>query len=310
MHPCTDTITTHPSTPNRILLLIDICYGITHICIRIIHPHIFDTRIIHLRIIDIRVHFIIFITGLGTMNAIGYFKENSRDVLSLNITTSDQTQLNNWSKLRLKYPEVMSTCVTNDWVVQSIRAQKKFSRLYEFIGTNTLILCADNNKEVNIRYRDVAYVASSCLSVTWTFYCSVLLCSIGFVIVCVSVSVYLSACMLGCLSVSYLSIAPTWNPLHLNDESELLRIALNVTARISQVSFMLSLLLINDANRCYLSRCLRSTSTFYDEASPFLHLSLHHSFLAIQSCPTNPVYSPRAICDVISCHHQYLSPQS
>ena len=82
------------------------------------------------------------------MNAIGYFKEDSRDVLSLNITTSDQTQLNNWSKLRLKYPEVMSTCVTNDWVVQSIRAQKKFSRLYEFIGTNTLILCADNCKEV------------------------------------------------------------------------------------------------------------------------------------------------------------------
>ena len=63
-------------------------------------------------------------------------------------TTSDQTQLDNWSKLRLQYPEIMSTCVTNDWVVQSIRAQKRFSRLYEFIGTNTLILCADPDKEV------------------------------------------------------------------------------------------------------------------------------------------------------------------
>lgn len=82
------------------------------------------------------------------MNAIGYFKEDNRDKLAINITTSDQGQLDNWSKLRLKYPEVMSTCVTNDWVVQSIRAQEKLSRLYEFIGTNTLILCADNRKEV------------------------------------------------------------------------------------------------------------------------------------------------------------------
>ena len=173
MHPCIDTITTYPSTPNLILLLIDICYGITHICIRIIHLHVFDIRIIHLRI-----HFVIFTTGLGTMNAIGYFKENSRDVLSLNITTSDQTQLNNWSKLRLKYPEVMSTCVTNDWVVQSIRAQKKFSRLYEFIGTNTLILSADNNKEVNMCNCDVARVASSYVSVSRTYYRSVLFCSV------------------------------------------------------------------------------------------------------------------------------------
>ena len=71
------------------------------------------------------------------MNAIGYFKEDSRDKLLINVTTSDQTQLDNWSKLRLQYPEIMSTCVTNDWVVQSIRAQKRFSRLYEFIGTNS-----------------------------------------------------------------------------------------------------------------------------------------------------------------------------
>ena len=98
----------------------------------------------------IHFYFVIFpLLGLGTMNAIGYFKEDSRDKLIINVTTSDQTQLNNWSKLRLQYPEIMSTCVTNDWVVQSIRAQKRFSRLYEFIGTNTLILCADPDKEVS-----------------------------------------------------------------------------------------------------------------------------------------------------------------
>ena len=84
------------------------------------------------------------------MNAIGYFKEDSREKLAINITTSDQIQLDNWCKLRLKYPEIMSTCVTNDWVVQCIRAQKRFSRFYDFIGTNTLILCADPDKEVTI----------------------------------------------------------------------------------------------------------------------------------------------------------------
>ena len=90
------------------------------------------------------------------MNAIGYFKEDSRDKLTINITTSDQSQLDNWSKLRLRYPEIMSTCVTNDWVVQSIRAQKRFSRLYEFMGTNTLILCADPEKDMFVYNRAMA----------------------------------------------------------------------------------------------------------------------------------------------------------
>ena len=98
------------------------------------------------------------------MNAIGYFKEDSRDKLIINITTSDQNQLDNWSKLRLKYPEIMSTCVTNDWVVQSIRAQKRFSRLYEFMGTNTLILCADPDKEVFVYNRAMAIFINKSLN--------------------------------------------------------------------------------------------------------------------------------------------------
>ena len=99
------------------------------------------------------------------MNAIGYFKEDSRDKLLINVTTSDQTQLDNWSKLRLLYPEIMSTCVTNDWVVQSIRAQKRFSRLYEFIGTNTLILCADPDKEVSTISSEIFFLRINSINI-------------------------------------------------------------------------------------------------------------------------------------------------
>lgn len=56
--------------------------------------------------------------------------------------------LNRWQQLRQRYPEIMSTCITNDWLLQSIRAQKKFSRFYEFIGTNTLIIAADADKDL------------------------------------------------------------------------------------------------------------------------------------------------------------------
>lgn len=78
--------------------------------------------------------------GLGTMHAIGYFKEKPTDCLPLNMTTSDQTQLDKWQALRLRYPNLITTCVTNDWTVQSVRAQRKFTNRYEFVRTNTLIL--------------------------------------------------------------------------------------------------------------------------------------------------------------------------
>jgi hypothetical protein len=38
--------------------------------------------------------------GLGTSNAIGFFKENSREKLKLDITTSDSDQLDAWQELR------------------------------------------------------------------------------------------------------------------------------------------------------------------------------------------------------------------
>jgi lysophospholipase len=78
--------------------------------------------------------------GMGTMHAIGYFKEKPTDKLPLDMTTTDPVQLEKWRALRMKYPHLITTCVTNDWTVQAIRAQKKFSTRYEFVRTNTLIL--------------------------------------------------------------------------------------------------------------------------------------------------------------------------
>lgn len=78
--------------------------------------------------------------GLGTRHAAGFFKEKQSDKLKLNVTTSDQTQLDKWQALRVRYPNLITTCVTNDWVLHSIRAQKKFASRYEFVRTNTLVL--------------------------------------------------------------------------------------------------------------------------------------------------------------------------
>lgn len=78
--------------------------------------------------------------GMGTMHCLGYFKEKPTDKLNLNVTTSDQDQLTNWQDLRMRYPALIATCVTNDWILHSIRAQKRFSHRYQFVRTNTLVL--------------------------------------------------------------------------------------------------------------------------------------------------------------------------
>lgn len=59
--------------------------------------------------------------------------------------TSDQTKLDQWLALRLKYPQLITTCVTNDWVYHAIRAQKRFATRYQFVKTNTLILSAEHD---------------------------------------------------------------------------------------------------------------------------------------------------------------------
>lgn len=78
--------------------------------------------------------------GLGTMHSLGFFKEKPTDKINLNVVTSDQDQLDKWIGLRMRYPNLITTCVTNDWVYHSIRAQKRFASRYEFVKTNTLIL--------------------------------------------------------------------------------------------------------------------------------------------------------------------------
>jgi lysophospholipase len=78
--------------------------------------------------------------GLGTMHAIGYFKEKPTDKINLNVYTSDQKQLDKWEALRMRYPNLIATCVTNDWVYHSIRLQRRFAEKYEFVKNNTLIL--------------------------------------------------------------------------------------------------------------------------------------------------------------------------
>jgi hypothetical protein len=74
------------------------------------------------------------------MHALGYMKEKPTDKINLNVYTSDQDQLDKWVAMRMRYPNLISTCVTNDWTYHSIRAQKKFANKYEFVKTNTLIL--------------------------------------------------------------------------------------------------------------------------------------------------------------------------
>jgi len=93
------------------------------------------------------------LAGLGSLNALGFFKESAADPLKLHITTSDPEQLRNWQLLRQKYPALLATCVTNDWVLQSIRAQKKFSRFYEFVAPNVLVIAADPAREVFVHNR-------------------------------------------------------------------------------------------------------------------------------------------------------------
>ena len=79
--------------------------------------------------------------GLGKMHALGMFKENPLDPITLKLTT-DVEQLSNWENLRRKYPRIISSCVTNDWVLESLMAQKKFANEYASMKTNCLVLKA------------------------------------------------------------------------------------------------------------------------------------------------------------------------
>jgi alpha-beta hydrolase superfamily lysophospholipase len=83
--------------------------------------------------------------GGGKMHCIGYFNENPDRNMPLNVTTSSQEQLHIWNTIRRENPMVLSTCVTNDWLYHSLRAQRKFETRHPFIHTNTLIVCAEHD---------------------------------------------------------------------------------------------------------------------------------------------------------------------
>ena len=83
--------------------------------------------------------------GLGTMRPLGMLLEKPDDVKKLFIESSDRDQMDKWCKLRMRYPELMSTCNTNEWVLQALRAQKKFAVRFQFVQTNTLIISAEHD---------------------------------------------------------------------------------------------------------------------------------------------------------------------
>jgi lysophospholipase len=83
--------------------------------------------------------------GLGAMHPLGWFLESEDDDKKTCIESSCQEQMDKWCKLRKRYPRCMSTCTTNEWVLQSLRAQKKFATRFQFVQTNTLVLQAEHD---------------------------------------------------------------------------------------------------------------------------------------------------------------------
>lgn len=83
--------------------------------------------------------------GLGAVHALGFFKEEASDIFPVGVSTTDEEQLQIHKSIRERYPEVIAACVTNDWLYQAVRSQRKFARRYEFVRTNTLILAAEND---------------------------------------------------------------------------------------------------------------------------------------------------------------------
>ena len=89
--------------------------------------------------------------GMGQQHVLGFFEEKQEEPLKLNITTSDIDQLHNWEILRHRYPYVVASCISVQWLLETIRAQKKFAYRYKLVRTNTLILAAENDRFVHNR---------------------------------------------------------------------------------------------------------------------------------------------------------------
>mmetsp|Transcript_22059 Transcript_22059/g.37350 ORF Transcript_22059/g.37350 Transcript_22059/m.37350 type:complete len:390 (+) Transcript_22059:136-1305(+) len=100
--------------------------------------------------------------GMGNMHAMGFFKEKPDDKITQKLT-HDPKQMRNWELLRQRYPSIISSCVTNNWVLTTMRAQIKFAYKYELFRTNTLILQASDDIFVHNRAQDMfAQKAPNC----------------------------------------------------------------------------------------------------------------------------------------------------
>ncbi len=82
--------------------------------------------------------------GLGKLNAFGFFKERPQDPITAKLST-DINMMRNYSDLRKSIPRILSCCVTNDWVLQSLNAQRRFAKHYREVKTPILIFQASDD---------------------------------------------------------------------------------------------------------------------------------------------------------------------
>lgn len=64
--------------------------------------------------------------------------------------------------LKQRYVRMSASCVTNDWIVHTLRAQKKFAHRYNLVRSPTLIFMAE--KDVFVYNRAVKIFGLNCPS--------------------------------------------------------------------------------------------------------------------------------------------------
>ena len=89
--------------------------------------------------------------GLGSSRCLGFSREQPETALPLNVFTSDEKQLLMQQALRCRHPQIIANSITNDWLNETIIAQRKFAHRFDFIRTNTMIICAEHDVFVYTR---------------------------------------------------------------------------------------------------------------------------------------------------------------
>jgi lysophospholipase len=89
--------------------------------------------------------------GLGRMNGLGFFIEDPKERIKTYVRSSDYEQMNIQQQIKETYPETIACCVTNQWILESIVAQKKFARVWDWVRTETLVIAAEHDRFVYTR---------------------------------------------------------------------------------------------------------------------------------------------------------------